>query len=155
MKCENCGRNEANYHYSSNINGKITEKHLCSECAGKLETGSDAFAEISEAFEDMFSGFFGSRSIFGDSVLSPFSGMRLRMPSMMMPRLELRIDDGSLETRKEEKNEKTDAASAAADPELKKRREINMLREQMKTAAEREDFEEAARLRDKLREMEK
>ena len=36
MKCENCGKNEVTFVYQSNINGKITEKHLCSECAEKL-----------------------------------------------------------------------------------------------------------------------
>ena len=36
MKCENCGKNEVTFVYQSNINGKVSEKHLCSECAEKL-----------------------------------------------------------------------------------------------------------------------
>lgn len=33
MKCENCGKNEVTFVYQSNVNGQITEKHLCAECA--------------------------------------------------------------------------------------------------------------------------
>ena len=36
MKCEHCGNEEVSFHYTSNINGNITEKHLCSQCAGKF-----------------------------------------------------------------------------------------------------------------------
>lgn len=36
MKCENCGKNEVTFIYQSNVNGQVTEKHLCSECAEKL-----------------------------------------------------------------------------------------------------------------------
>ena len=36
MKCENCGRNEANFIYRSSINGRTEEHHLCQACAEKL-----------------------------------------------------------------------------------------------------------------------
>ena len=36
MKCQNCGRNEATYYYKSSINGRVTETHLCADCARKL-----------------------------------------------------------------------------------------------------------------------
>lgn len=36
MLCTNCGQHEATMHYQSNVNGKTTEAHLCSECASKM-----------------------------------------------------------------------------------------------------------------------
>ena len=36
MKCENCGKNEANFVYRSSINGRTEEYHLCQACAEKL-----------------------------------------------------------------------------------------------------------------------
>ena len=36
MKCQNCGKNEANFQYRQIINGKKKELILCSECAKKL-----------------------------------------------------------------------------------------------------------------------
>mgnify|MGYP000778584824 CR=1 FL=1 len=45
MKCENCGKNEVTFIYQSNINGQVTEKHLCSECAEKLGLTRQALAD--------------------------------------------------------------------------------------------------------------
>lgn len=36
MMCENCGKNEANFRYTQIINGVKKEVRLCSECARKL-----------------------------------------------------------------------------------------------------------------------
>ena len=33
MLCDSCGKNEANFHYTKIINGKVEEEHLCKECA--------------------------------------------------------------------------------------------------------------------------
>ncbi|MDO4282922.1 MAG: UvrB/UvrC motif-containing protein [Clostridia bacterium] len=55
MKCNNCGKREANIKYSENINGKKQELNLCYECAEKLGVidFSDSFAPM---FTSMFSG---------------------------------------------------------------------------------------------------
>ena len=45
MKCDRCGKNEATFHYKTNINGRVTEAHLCPDCAramGCLLYTSDA-----------------------------------------------------------------------------------------------------------------
>ena len=36
MLCSNCGKNNANVHYTQIINGKKTEYSLCEDCAKKL-----------------------------------------------------------------------------------------------------------------------
>lgn len=36
MLCENCGKREANVRYSENINGRKREMNLCEECSQKL-----------------------------------------------------------------------------------------------------------------------
>ena len=33
MKCEHCGKNEATFFYKSNVNGHVTQVHLCQDCA--------------------------------------------------------------------------------------------------------------------------
>ena len=40
MLCENCGKREANVRYSENINGVKKEMHLCEECSRKLGISS-------------------------------------------------------------------------------------------------------------------
>ena len=36
MRCDGCGKNEATFYYKSNINGKVTQIHLCPQCAEEL-----------------------------------------------------------------------------------------------------------------------
>ena len=43
MLCENCGRNEANVRYTQIINGDKKEMHLCEECSEKLGIGNMDF----------------------------------------------------------------------------------------------------------------
>lgn len=139
MKCTNCGKNEANYHYTSNINGNVTERHLCAECAAGLGREYDLFDDFDNVFENMLGSFFGRRR--GSS---PWGGMSLLSPTLLMPRIEVVL-----------KNEQATKAETDSDPEMQKAREINMLRAQMKEAAESEDFEKAAEIRDKIKSLEK
>ena len=67
MKCQNCGRNEATYYYKSSINGRVTETHLCADCARKLGYvqrmqpdsffGDDFFSHPFRLFEPLLGGF--------------------------------------------------------------------------------------------------
>lgn len=150
MKCTNCGKNNASYHYRYNINGNITEAHLCPDCAAKMgenvemdmdKVFNDAFRDFDNMFDGFFGGFFGRRS------LNPFGSFGL--PTMMMPRLAF------APAKTEEAEEKPAEKRTEVDAELSKRREVNELREQMRAAAEAEDYERAAEIRDKIKEMEK
>ncbi len=47
MKCSKCGKNDANISYEQNINGEITNLHLCEKCAKELG--------IFNSFDDIFS----------------------------------------------------------------------------------------------------
>ena len=145
IKCDNCGKENVSYYYSSNINGNVTEKHLCSECAAKLGRESDLFDGAESMFEEMFSGFFGTRR--RRSLFSPFGGFSLAMP-ILMPRIELFLDDGSCASSPAKREE------TEPDEELSLRREINMLRHEMGEAVKNEEFEKAAELRDKIRALE-
>ena len=159
MKCEKCGKQEASFHYTSNINGNITEKNLCSECSGKLGLDRDLFIYADQLFGNMFGDFSRDRRRF----FSPWSGLDgfgFAMPAMVMPVIPFLLDSESDKCMEDgscaECKVKTEAPKADhVDTEMRRRREVNMLREQMKTAAHNEDFEKAAELRDKLRELDK
>ena len=36
MKCQNCGKNEATFYYTSTVNGRTTEARVCQQCAEEL-----------------------------------------------------------------------------------------------------------------------
>jgi len=131
MKCQKCGRNEVNFHYSSNENGHVTQMHLCSQCA------TDSGYNIEQMFGDMFTGMFPMRSL------------------MAIPMIQ--IGHGftpGLQTRKTVpckcgcETHAADVKNIEVDEKLKERRELNM---QMRIAAQNEEFEKAAEIRDKLK----
>jgi protein arginine kinase activator len=161
MTCDNCGKEEVNFHYTSNINGTITEKHLCAACAsqagiagfsgfsglvGRQEAQSDA------SFEDIFSDLFGmrpSRRMFG--------GYGMMFPTFVIPAVGLFVPGTAAEPdagAEPAKPGKPAEIKIEIDDDMRKRREINMLREQMHQAAAAEDFEKAAALRDSIRKLE-
>ena len=124
MKCQNCGRNEATYYYKSSINGRVTETHLCADCARKLGYvqrmqpdsffGDDFFSHPFRLFEPLLGGF-------GNRLLTEFP-------------------------------EPEDALVDKAEQErFSLQRQRNALQTQLRHAVEAEDFESAAKLRDQLK----
>ena len=166
MKCTNCGKNNASYHYKYNINGNVTEAHLCPDCAAKLAPEKEFAARTNSMFRDFFNdsffgdsflddGFFGN-SMFGQSPMrSMFAPiMTFGIPAMLMPGMEIRYTHPG-QVQETGSGEIGSDNNVKVDPELSRKREINALRHQMKAAAKAEDYEKAAELRDKLRELEK
>lgn len=56
MLCDNCGKREANVRYSENINGKKRELNLCEECSHKLGIDNMDFSMPID-FSNFFEGF--------------------------------------------------------------------------------------------------
>lgn len=153
MKCEHCGKNEVSFIYRSNLNGKITEQRLCGECAEKLGVTA-RLEERSRRMMRSFDGFFG-RSLF-DDFFSPMPSLLERMNRMH----ENLFDDffaempalGSGEKPQEEAKE--EPVKQEEQSRFARIRQLNALRIEMKQAAEKEEFERAAQLRDRIRRLE-
>lgn len=151
MKCENCGREEVNFHFSANINGNITEKHLCTECAGKLGYTDRTTVRTEASFEDIFMELFGARPN-----RRAFGGYSMMLPTFFIPAVGVLVPNTGYGETEAEADEPSKPAEIKPeiDPEMQRRREVNMLREQMKLAAEAEDFEKAAACRDSIKKLE-
>ena len=154
MKCENCGKNEVTFVYQSNINGHVTEKHLCAECSEKLGYSQRIAAHSRRMMQNFFDGGF-----FGGSLLDSFFGNRLLDGSAGIPG-EL-FDDFF--------QDMPALSAPAAEPEAPRQqtlvekedesyfsylRHVNALKAEMKKAVRKEDFERAAQLRDELHDLE-
>ena len=145
MTCQNCGKNEVNFHYSSNINGCITEMNLCAQCA--TTTGYD----LKHMYESgRFFNSFSTTEFF--PVIFPMmgigAGIRRKTPEGA------RIAEYDRASGCECGKIAPETANTEIDDDMRKRREINMIREQMRTAAENDDFEKAIELREKIKVME-
>ena len=155
MKCENCGKNEVTFVYQSNINGKVTEKHLCSECAEKLGYTQKLAAHS----RSMMQNFFGN-SMFGGGFFDDFFSP---VPSLMGRMLEDPFDDFFADmpaltagetAQKEQPEQKQDLVEKEEQNRFARMRQINALRMEQKKAIREENFERAAELRDQLRALE-
>lgn len=85
MRCENCGKNEANFIYRSSINGRTEEHHLCQACAEKLGYTRNFFDQRPSLMDSLFgnSDFFDSMpSLMGRMLESPFDDFFDTMPAI-------------------------------------------------------------------------
>jgi len=136
MKCQNCNNNEANFFKQTNINGHIEELHLCAECAGALgHAGALPFAGAP----------FGGLGLF-ETLMSDFN------PLFAQPRVAPRTAPATAIAHA--LAEVAPSVPFVADAELSRRRELNVLREQMRVAAESENFERAMELREQIKQLE-
>ena len=153
MKCEKCHEKEANFYYSANINGEKSQRHLCEHCAREEGFGGvmdhrprDLFAD----FDALFSDFFAPRR----SLLSSFGSFSHPLRAMMapsLPRIHILLDEPQTQTAPEAAESKI---PADAGEDVKARRELAALKEQLAQAVEAQDFEKAITLRDEIRRRE-
>jgi len=147
MKCQKCGKNEVNFHYSSNVNGCVTEMHLCSKCA--IESGYDIGQMLD--LGNIFDGMLPLRGGIGGfmPLAIPVMQNNAIVPVAIHPRIGM-IEQGNPCDCGCGKNT-AQVTNTEIDEEMSKRRELNM---QMRAAIESEEFEKAALLRDKIKELE-
>ncbi len=160
MLCDECGKREATFHYTEIINGVTTELHLCELCAKKRGfTLPAAFSlpdllgglvepeQISPLETELICKNCGfTYSNFKNIGLLGCSQCYSSFHKMLEPLLK-KIHGTSKHVgkfpgrRKKEKREKSS--------------DVQLLREKLKDAVAREEFETAAKLRDKIKEIEK
>lgn len=154
MKCENCGKNEVTFVYQSNINGHVTEKHLCSECAEKLGYSQ----KIAAHSQRMMQNFFGNS--FFDDFFSPMPSLLGRMNRMLEdPFDDFFADMPALSAAPAQQQEQTqqkqdDLVNQEEQSRFAYMRQMNALRMEMRKAVHQENFERAAELRDQIKSLE-
>ena len=182
MLCQNCGKNEVNFRYTQIINGVKKEMALCDKCAKSLGLESldfnmpinfssflgDFFEETDENFLPSFTkpeilqckncgmtydeftktGKFGCSNCYDvfsnglDNVLKNIHGS-----STHVGRKSKQEEKGKV--NKLEKTEKTKENKPADEKEEK----IKKLNEELKQAIKEERYEDAAKIRDQIKQM--
>lgn len=147
MRCDRCGKNEATFYYKSNINGKVTQVHLCHQCAEELGY-TDSFRSAGMTgglFGDFFSRPFG--------MLEPFfSGLGSRMLTEFPEPVDVL---GQARESTPAQEDTGDLLPRDEQDALTRQRRRNALQTQLNLAVQEERFEEAAKLRDELKALEK
>lgn len=153
MKCENCGKNEVTFVYQSNVNGQVTEKHLCAECAEKLGYTQRLAAQSQRMIRGLFGGglfddfFTPVPSLLGGlnrMLEDPFDDFFADMPALGAP----------AEAKPEAPKARETLLEQEEQNEISKKRQLNALRMEMQKAVQEENFERAAELRDQIHSLE-
>ena len=171
MKCQKCGKNEANTHVKRVINGEFEEYHLCSECAKDMGY-SNMFSDFSTSFTDDFNSLFGS--FFENALPARTQATRcetcgtsyndIARTGMMgcancydvfadriLPTIR-RIHGNTTHMGKNSPSYKK--IEFEEKPDEVKDDELNKLKDELETAIKNQEFEKAAVLRDKIKEKE-
>jgi protein arginine kinase activator len=167
MLCERCKKNIANVHVIQINNNEKVELYLCEQCA--KETESIHF-DTPISFQDFLTGFL-DMPLMGKASSKEYSsqGTTLQCPSCKMTYDEFskigRFGCAQCYTAFSSRlmpiiknvhgnNEHVGKLPSSAAGELKIKRELEMLKKELKEAIRLEEFERAAQLRDKIRSME-
>lgn len=151
MKCEKCN-NEAVFHLQSNINGEKSEAHLCSDCASKEGYGRMMRSPVLTGFfPSPFGGLMGS---FLRTPFAPFDALASSFFGHGLP-VSLATSPEPVTAAEPEKNEKDRCANIPenAGEDMRKKRELCFLQNQLEEAVRTQEFEKAAQLRDQIRAM--
>lgn len=170
MKCQVCGKNEANVRYYENINGNQKEILVCSECAEKL-----GFIGFSNIFSPIFTSFpsFVSESDEEDQKCSEcgysfeeytktgllgcpncYEAFKDRLDKLF---LKIHGKNEHIGVNSNYKNKKF----TLKDEEIKKPRgdkksnKLTELRQKLREYIDKEEYEQAALVRDEIRKLEK
>ena len=159
MLCNECGKNEAKVHVTQIINGKKSESHLCEECAKK----SQSLLNSSFTMENLFS-----------ALLNNAFNATTYLPSKGCSKCGMTYDEfrntgkfgcsDCIDTFKPKlmpvvKSIQGYEAHMGKIPKraggsYKIQKDIEKLTIQLKKSIENEEYEQAAELRDKIREIE-
>lgn len=167
MVCDKCKKNQATVHMAQIINGEKIEQHLCGECAGSASFGGQI------SFQDIFQGLLN---------LSSFTQTHKTDGNKSEEEKQYNCDSCGLSYEEFRQTGKLgcvhcyDTFKPNLDTTLKSmhgmnvhcgkipkksgsvlllKREKDELKKKLALAIHKEEFEEAAKLRDKIRELEK
>lgn len=167
MLCERCHAHPATVHMVQVVNGHRKEEHLCSECAEKEHVFQKEQSFFGNGFFDSpLDHFFGGSLLghlledpFGTRTLEDQGGQFIEVSPEKLPENEdsySRFKESIRPSFQKGKNEipvhepkAKEKADAPAESE-----ELQALRKELKSCVDREDFERACEVRDKIKAME-
>lgn len=167
MLCERCHAHPATVHMVQVVNGHRKEEHLCSECAEKEHVFQKEQSFFGNGFFDSpLDHFFGGSMLghlledpFGTCTLEDQGGQFIEVSPEKLPededsysrfkesiRPSFQKGKGEIPVKEAKKEEKPDAPAESE--------ELQALRKELKSCVDREDFERACEVRDKIKAIE-
>lgn len=167
MLCERCHAHPATVHMVQVVNGHRKEEHLCSECAEKEHVFQKEQSFFGSGFFDSpLDHFFGGSMLghlledpFGTRTLEDQGGQFIEVSPEKLPENESSYDRFKESIRPSFQKGKNEIP--VHEPKVKEKadapaesRELQALRKELKSCVDREDFERACEVRDKIKAIE-
>ena len=178
MLCQNCGKNEANFRYTQIINGVKKEMNLCEECAHKLGVGeininmpidfSNFFVDLLNEYED--SGFMPTLALpkvqkcdkcgltFDDFIETGKFGCDncyRAFEQRIDPILKRLHGNSNYVGRSVKKISAKNEINKTKEKLDSKNEKIEQLKKELKQKIKEEKYEDAAKIRDEIKKLEK
>lgn len=165
MKCQKCNINEATTHFTKIVNGKKTEYFLCSNCAEQNQEIENLKWGVDNDFSNFLSGFFGNSLSPHQEFLSSAEQIcktcRMTFDEFLKTgRLGCTDCYDTFSSRLLKPLKQIHGASTHTgkipermESELKITRKIEKLETELSQAVAEQNFEKAAELRDKIKDM--
>lgn len=157
MICKECGKNTATVHTVRVVNGIRSESHLCAACAAKHGAYAGGWGNTGGLLGSLFG--MGSMGVLTQQMLASCGTCGTTIENFQQTGL-LGCPDcyetfaGQIIPVLEHAHGTAEHVPEECAPKEEKS-ELDQLRQRMADAVKREDFEEAAQLRDAIRAMEK
>lgn len=167
MLCERCHAHPATVHMVQVVNGHRKEEHLCSECAEKEHVFQKEQSFFGHGFFDSpLDHFFGGsmpghllEDPFGTRTLEDQGGQFIEVDPRKLPENESSYDRFKESIRPSFQKGKNEIS--VNEPKVKEKadapaesEELQALRKELKSCVDREDFERACEVRDKIKAIE-
>lgn len=153
MMCQNCGRNNANVMYKSVVNGNRTELYLCDKCANKMNIGMNFDFGVNDIFSSFFDDLGGLKMLTMPNLMGRENFMLPGFASGYEAEDSLDELDGILEKNRQKRNAKKEVE--AKETKVKEVSEVDKLKAELNECIKNEEYEKAAVLRDKIKNLEK
>lgn len=163
MKCQNCGKYEAIVDYTQVIDGNKLHLHLCDRCAKEMKIGMEFAFDIDDVFSTFFNGF-PSMQISDkldvikcktcNSTYNDFKNTgKLGCPDCYET-FERELDNVLKRLHGSNRHIENNKKAKSKETEKTIIEKIDDLKEQLKECIKTEEYEKAAKLRDKIKELE-
>lgn len=166
MKCDQCKKKEATFFYEESINGQKRSLHLCADCAKELKKSGELSPTFEEAplfsYPDLLGSLFGTAHTArnAETPRCPCCGATLRdlqkSGKVSCPSCYTAFAEALSPTIRSLHGNVTHVGRAPAlrRAASEKRQQLSALKAELKAAIENEQYEKAAELRDRIRELE-
>ena len=157
MLCDECGKREATFHSIKNINGVTSERHLCAECQKKHGGSLMHMSDLSNLFSG-FGGFFDEpRLTKRDEYICPSCGTTgdefLRTGFVGCSDCYKEFAPILMPVIRRMQGDVSHVGKVPAGVENSVSTEYDRLKKELEKASEREEYEQASIIRDRMRQL--